>query len=116
MNTKLTNRGPVRNLRRKWVQEMRARIQSSYGYGIVWYPSRIMQSTVGSTRKLETSLHWGSTGKTGTLSIKTKNLQNQLCGLQATLDRTILSNFIQLRADFKTARLGNYLKALSDDK
>lgn len=51
------------------------------------------------------------------LLVLPENLKQVCTGDQlATLDRTILSNFIQLRADFKTARLGNYLKTLADDK
>nr|CAH0108146.1 unnamed protein product [Daphnia galeata] len=51
------------------------------------------------------------------LLVLPENLKQVCTGDQlAALDRSILSNFIQLRADFKTARLGNYIKTLSEDK
>jgi len=47
------------------------------------------------------------------LLVLPENLKQVCTGDQlSTLDHSILANFIQLRADFKTAKLGNYMKNL----
>jgi len=51
------------------------------------------------------------------LLVLPENLKQVCTGDQlATLDHSILVNFIQLRADFKTSKLGNYMKNLSSMK
>jgi hypothetical protein len=44
------------------------------------------------------------------LILPPENLRGAMCGDQLTnLDRTILDNWIQLRIDYKSERLGNFL-------